>query len=124
MSLIELNTAPQRIADNLGLALGTVLRKIVLDLNTKIVTKCPVDTGRLRASFQTTIGTPTTTAPPPGAYGPPSPPPARDYDGKSPIFIASALPYAEAIENGHSNQAPTGMVAISVIELEEELRQL
>lgn len=124
MSLIELNTAPRRIADNLGLALGTVLGKIVHDLNTKIVTKCPVDTGRLRASFLTTIGAPTNEAPPPGEYGPPSPPKGQKYDGTKPIFIASALAYAEAIENGHSTQAPAGMVAISVIELEEELRQL
>lgn len=34
------------------------------------------------------------------------------------IFISNNLPYATALENGHSKQAPIGMVAVTFAELE------
>ena len=32
------------------------------------------------------------------------------------IYITNNLPYAQVLENGHSQQAPTGMLAITVAE--------
>lgn len=121
MSLINMDIAPAAIAERIGQPLRVVLTKIALDLHTKITERTPVDTGRLRASFQITAASPTQTTPPSGQYPRPASPPLPKITGEEPIFIASALPYAEAIENGHSAQAPAGMVAISIIETEAEL---
>ena len=37
------------------------------------------------------------------------------------MFIVSNLAYIEALENGHSQQAPQGMVTISVAEIEADI---
>lgn len=123
MSLILADIAPAAIAERINRPLGVVLRKIALDLHTAITERTPVDTGRLRASFQITTGAPAHTAPPPGTYSK-ADATTPEIDGTAPVFITSALPYAEAIESGHSKQAPAGMVAISIIEMEAELRHL
>ena len=69
-----------------------------------IVKRTPVDTGRLRGNWQTSINT---------------------SDGSAPIimaklgdsiFITNNLPYAQVIESGSSKQAPSGMVAITAAE--------
>lgn len=38
-------------------------------------------------------------------------------------FISNNLPYAQAIENGHSTQAPQGVVALTVVEFDSIVRQ-
>ncbi|WP_429820275.1 hypothetical protein [Ensifer sp. B1-9] len=40
------------------------------------------------------------------------------------IFITNNLPYATALEAGHSKQAPIGMVAVTFAELESMLVRL
>lgn len=37
-------------------------------------------------------------------------------DGDQPIYITNSLPYAIPVEYGHSSQAPTGMVRVTVAE--------
>lgn len=123
MSLISMDIAPAKIAEAINQPMRVVLKKIALDLHGKITKRTPVDTGRLRSSFQITEGEPTTTVPPEGTYGPPAAQ-VPTITGTEPIFITSALPYAQPIEEGHSAQAPAGMVAISIIEMEAELRQI
>jgi hypothetical protein len=44
-----------------------------------------------------------------------------EIDGTTAIFITSNLPYMEALENGHSGQAPNGMVRITVAEIAAEI---
>lgn len=73
--------------------------------------------GRLRANWQTTLGSPasgtvnstnvsTATSSVAGSLG----------DGSQPVFLTNNLPYVEAIEFGaHSSKAPTGMVRKNVI---------
>ena len=39
------------------------------------------------------------------------------------IYITNNLPYAIAVENGHSRQAPKGMVKITIAELKMHLRR-
>lgn len=34
-------------------------------------------------------------------------------------WITNSLPYAEALENGHSDQAPAGMVGLTIVEFDE-----
>ena len=42
-------------------------------------------------------------------------------DGKQDIWIMNSLPYAIPIEYGHSNQAPAGMVRITVADFQESV---
>jgi len=104
----------------------------------RVKRKTPVDTGHARNNWIVSIGAPdikdTMNAPPkkPKA-GEPKAPMAMDTfaasnmsmlsgypnDGSYPvIYLQNNLPYALALEYGHSKQAPLGMVEITKIELE------
>lgn len=48
--------------------------------------------------------------------------PLRQQPAKT--YIVNNLPYAEELENGHSTQAPGGMVAVTVAELRSFSREL
>ena len=39
------------------------------------------------------------------------------------IFISNSLPYAEALENGHSQQAPQGIFRVVVPEVKEDIKK-
>lgn len=40
------------------------------------------------------------------------------WNGRDAIYLTNHLPYAIALENGHSKQAPAGMVRITVAEMQ------
>lgn len=104
---------------------------IVLDLFRRIVLKSPVGNpdlwkdssrvppgyvgGRFRANWQITINGPATgevggTGEPVGII--PSIPPLAT------VWITNNVPYAERLEMGWSGQAPSGVVAVSIAELQ------
>lgn len=87
------------------------VQTIALDLDGRIKEKTPVDTGAARASWHVSVGS--------VEY--------RDVGDNSAIarmtepdtvYITNAMEYASALENGHSQQAPQGMVALSIAEVE------
>lgn len=134
------------MADELDIKLATFLKKITIEAFKGIVILTPVDTGRARASWALGIGAPSDFVPPEipkegraaintlkhaGKVPHPVFPKATpDYsqlasiDGTQPVFITSNLEYIEALENGHSKQAPAGMVRITVAALEIGLENL
>ncbi len=100
------------------------LRESYQQLFTDIIKGTPVDTGRLRGNWQTTIN-----GEPGGETG------ILDQDGSQAIaqvadtlgkfklddivYFTNNAPYAEAIEYGHSQgQAPIGMVRVNLIGFE------
>ncbi|MEN0582271.1 HK97 gp10 family phage protein [Phytobacter palmae] len=92
------------------------LRVISIQLLNEIVMRSPVDTGRFRANNHVSIGSPdfSVTANTDKSGGPTlQQGSAVIAQGKpySVIYIQNNLPYAEALENGHSKQAPTGLYA-------------
>jgi len=95
---------------------GKRLRIISMALLAEIVQRSPVDTGRFRANNQVSLGGPdygiTTEVDKSGAatlqQGSAVIAQGKPY---SVIYIQNNLPYAEALENGHSKQAPTGLYA-------------
>lgn len=128
-----------------GLEHATVVKRVALDLFGRVVKKTPVDTGRARASWTIAVGAPDRTIQPEGTY------PAMQRQGEAgrvaqamaqqalsgleslaslagyvrePIWISNNLPYIEELERGHSLQAPAGMVAISIIEVDMRLEAL
>lgn len=109
---------PSMFAQQVEEDVGKRLRIISMALLSEIVTRSPVDKGTFRANNQVSIGSPdytkTEAVDKNGAHtiqqGS-----AVIAQGKpfSVIYIQNNLPYAEALENGHSQQAPSGVYANS-----------
>ena len=108
-----------RFAKKAGDNANQVVNKVALEVLKSVVEKSPVDTGRFRGNWNFAYGN--------IDYS------TKDSSDKSggsaiaraalsfntsgqDIFITNNLPYAQRLENGYSNQAPTGMVRITVVE--------
>lgn len=99
-----------------------VVKGTLIGMGTRIIKRSPVDTGRFRGNWQFTIGSP--------AIGNTAntTPPTSDLMAKANaleagmvFFMTNNLPYGERLEFGYSNQAPAGMVRVSLAELEQVL---
>ncbi len=91
-----------------------------------VVLKTPVDTGRLRGAWLVSIDNPVTYAPE-GALGGGAAATLAISSGLgtiagaaafSNIIIQNNVDYSEDIEDGGSTQAPAGMLAVTVAEIE------
>lgn len=103
--------------------LREVTQKVAVEGLSRVVLKTPVDTGRARGSWTVSIGAPDSSEPgrlDPGGQQAISEGSGRIGGMREPdvIYIQSNVPYIEVLENGHSAQAPNGMVALTVAELE------
>ena len=106
------------------------VRRIALKIFAQIVLKSPVDSGRFRSNWQVSIG-----SVPSGTQEGNLFPQGDAVDVKGPIYyaklsggeatlfganagdtiyFANNLPYARRLEDGYSQQAPAGMVALTV----------
>lgn len=100
----------------------TVIKKVALDLFSDIVIATPVDTGRARGNWYVSLGASIIKKPDESK---------KDKTGASTIaqitndlqsytlrvtdiYFTNNLPYATALENGHSKQAPHGMVNMAL----------
>ncbi|MFH8134213.1 HK97 gp10 family phage protein [Pantoea osteomyelitidis] len=112
------NIDPSAFAGLVKEAVGKKLRIISIQLLNEVVMRSPVDTGRFRANNYVSVG-------------------AADFsklseadktgtetlqrgcaviNATSPyavVYIQNNLPYSEALEGGHSQQAPAGIYAVS-----------
>lgn len=92
-----------------------------------IVRKSPVDTGRFRGNWITSVGgisgATFDRVDPSGSV--PINEGASDLmaypNTMPPIYIQNNLPYANRLENGWSRQAPGGMVALTIAEIEAQM---
>ena len=100
-----------------------LLRLIGMEVLRRLVLKSPVDTGRFRGNWSVAIGAADT-----------SEKDTTDKSGQATIqagtavvsglskaqaiWLTNNLPYAERIENGWSQQAPAGVVAVTIAEIE------
>lgn len=98
-----------------------VVRKISLDILKRVVQKSPVDEGRFKSSWLVSINSIPTGDP--GTIDKSGAPSFQRVDAavlrmKAGDFIAmtSNLPYSRKLEYGHSKQAPSGVVRITVQE--------
>lgn len=101
-----------------------VIRKTLIDLWQNIVDITPVDTGRLRAGWSISTRFDPNQAPPEGqtSYPPPdAQDPGHASDWRWEIF--NNIEYASVIEDGHSQQAPQGMVSVSLQSFADHLSQ-
>ena len=113
----------QKFAQLVEQDVRTVRRKVALDLFSRIVRRTPVDTGRLRGSWFLTDGVVADVQPEGQASYPAGVVKATFKNPFGVSIISNCLPYAVPIEfEGHSKQAPNGMVRISLAELEAEIQ--
>jgi hypothetical protein len=113
------------------------VRKICLDLLTGIVLKTPVDTGRARANWFTSINSPsanvTVSTDPSGSSTISSGLSAISKATGNVLWITNNLPYIYRLEfggypngpkttGGFSSQAPAGMVRVTVNNIARQLR--
>lgn len=110
-------------------------RVVALKVLRGVVLKSPVDTGRFRGNWHVSLGSPTSSEVK-GAegIGAPDKSPAAaaatvaGLENKEIVqvkfgqnlWINNNVPYAGRIENGHSQQAPGGVVALTLAEVKEE----
>ncbi|TWI52981.1 hypothetical protein IQ22_02816 [Pseudomonas duriflava] len=108
-------------------AIDDTLRAIVVELGSSIIRMSPVDTGRFRGNWQFSLERPST-----GQLE------AEDKDGAETLaklvaeantfsagqtaYIVNCLPYAIELEYGHSQQAPQGIVRITVARFQQIVR--
>ena len=117
----RLNLWVDDVAEQLNLAVSAVAQHLALDSWSKLTDRTPVDLGRAQASWGIGQGEPSSWLPPEGVYSRPADPDVSWIDGTTTVFVTSNLVYMEALENGHSKQAPFGMVRIVIAELQAEL---
>ena len=98
-----------------------VFKGTVIGLFNKVVSRTPVKTGRLRKSWQPTLNKPSQSLSSSGSKGIEAVV-AKAKLGDS-IFLVNNLPYAQKIEAGSSNQAPAGMVRVTVAEYQKIINE-
>lgn len=101
----------------------TVVKLAAFKVHDNIVVRTPVDTGRCAASWTVVPG-----RVPSEEVAPAGPKVSRSAvkmpATQSPVWtIANNLPYVEALENGHSKQAPAGMVKLALLDVTTELQR-
>jgi hypothetical protein len=108
-------------------------RKLVLDLFLLLVVWTPVDTGRARAGWGIGKRRPSTVVPGEGDYFT-DPRPSRNVFQPSELlvwYITNNVSYIEVLDDGRglrdgqmrgSEQAPTGMTTLALLELRRSLR--
>ena len=123
-----------------GIKADIVLKKIVFDAFAGVILRSPVDTGRFRASWRVSVNSVNDTVEPDRA-GVPSP--LKGQGGSAPadpgeqqvaqiaistakfgdiVYITNNLPYGPALEGGWSKQAPSGVMAITFLEIVTNLQ--
>ena len=102
----------------------TVTRAIALEVFRRVILKTPVDTGRARGNWQCTISVPAASVADveDKGGGKAIAQAADEVMGWEPskvvIFLTNNLPYIQRLEDGYSKQAPAGMVAVTLAELD------
>lgn len=109
-----------KLCERAGQKAELVVRKAALELQSQMIERSPVDTGRFKGNWQVGIGTLNAATDSPedkggqGAMGRAT----VALEGWKPgetIYLSNSLPYARRLEyEGWSKQAPGGMVRLAV----------
>lgn len=101
-----------------------IVLKIGIDLWRSIILKTPVDTGRARASWNMAWGDPDGSVPSEGQHDTPTQPNVTGINIGETLHVSSNLNYVPHLEEGKpgpgSDQAPRGMVQVSIQELQNQ----
>jgi phage gpG-like protein len=121
VDLGKFNAAMKRYADNVNQSLPNVILRAARKLEENIRAGTPIDTGRARNSWHTVRPGKTDSYSYSDFNG-------KSFDGslgvtagKTTAIVGSNVPYMGALEDGHSRQAPAGMVKINVAKMRGEV---
>ncbi len=114
-----------RLADKTGAKLETVARKVTADMFARVVQRSPVDTGRFKANWNVQYGAPdySTTASTAASRGTAQAQKALTLPVGGVVYLSNGLPYARRLEYGWSQQAPSGMVRLTVFEFQDFVKK-
>lgn len=117
-----------KFAQKAGKSADLVVRKVGIEVLSGVVKRSAVKTGRFRFNWNTAIGSAdatTSTGTDPSGDGAIASGEAKlaDFQVGPSIFITNSLPYGPRLENGYSDQAPNGMVRITVAEWRDYVRK-
>ena len=126
-SLGDLNNIMRRLGRQIVGNTNKMTRQTALQIDATLVGPpqeggTPVDTGRARANWLVSLGTPRTETVEVGGR----PDPGRVVAPRVPqqaIFIANNLPYIRRLNEGSSTQAPASFVEMAVAEGERIIRK-
>lgn len=113
-------------AKKLRIKAASLQKKITFDMHGDIMRRTPVDTGRARSNWFATVGSPSAEVDVHGSGKkgeviPQPPAPRLEIDGTQDTYIINNLPYIKALDEGHSKQAPNGMVKLAMKAQDERL---
>jgi hypothetical protein len=112
----------QFIKDEVPARLNQFKRAIALHILRGVIKKSPVDTGRFRNNWHVGINqSPEATDSPADKSGAMAAAGSQVIASAKPgetIWISNNLPYAGALENGHSGQAASGVLGVTIAEVQ------
>jgi hypothetical protein len=97
--------------------IAAVTKEVSEEIFDGVVSRSPVDTGSFRASWNVSVGLPDVSNVVGGSSESPlSPPvfPKLNVKNADKVYITNNTPYGAELENGHSGQAPLGMVSVTL----------
>lgn len=118
LSLITFEADLNKFAKLLNLNIATLTKRLAFQLFNDVTLHTPVATGRARAGWGIALNTPQVATPPQGDYPAPGVPDLSAVNGKQVVYILNNVEYVEALEDGHSKQAPAGMVRLAIAKAE------
>ncbi|WP_445572167.1 HK97 gp10 family phage protein [Pseudomonas sp. E102] len=105
-------------------AIDASLREIIIELGGSLIRMSPVDTGRFRGNWHLSIDVVESVT-----FDDPDPngqeamaalvSAVSDFTAGQAAYIINNLPYAIPLEYGHSNQAPQGMVRVTLARFQQ-----
>ncbi|MDA8114991.1 MAG: HK97 gp10 family phage protein [Acidithiobacillus sp.] len=116
---IALQGFEKKAADQARIA----VQKIAMEAFQRVIMRSPVDTGRFRANWGVSVGSPyagvdINSFDPDGSVTAAKAMQAvQAWNGQGDIFLCNNLPYSIVLEFGHSGQAPQGMVRLTITEM-------
>ena len=125
MSIKSFSADLNAFSKRTGVDLEVVVRKVALEIFDGVTEKTPVDTGRAKGNWNMSVGSMDTSIDDSAtstAKGQPAKTPSINFTGGiRPVYITNSLPYIYALEYGHSQQAPKGMLSITLNEIRGSL---
>lgn len=103
-------------------AIGVARDRLVFAAERGVKERTPVDTGFARNSWFTEVGDGATRSDNGGSGGPDAAQVLGGAQAFDAVTIANGASYIGRLEDGHSQQAPRGMVSVTIADLESRFR--
>lgn len=126
MSVKSFQQQLDRFSKKLEKRVEAAARGAIVEFGSRVIVRTPVDTGRARGGWQTSIGKA------PGGSAPDRTPEAAQQELEATastlclgddVVISNAVEYIGPLEDGSSAQAPNGMIKTTVAEWPEIVRR-